>query len=166
MRSFHRIAARAAQLHVRDVFKHKDRHRWTTDASATVFEATRKMVTENVGCLVVTRNGRMVGIVTERDYLRKVVHLGKTSTSTHVSEIATMGVDSIVMADLDDTIQDALDAMASKDVRHLPVADSKGDVLGLLSIREVAKALAKERDEAITKLDQLKMESKLPIHDG
>jgi len=56
------------------------------------------MVAENVGCLIVTRNARMVGIVTERDYLRKVIHLGKTSASTHVSEIATMGVDSIVVA--------------------------------------------------------------------
>jgi len=93
-RSLHRLSTRAHTLHVRDVFKQKEKHRWTTDANATVFDATRKMVAENVGSLVVVRHGKMVGIITERDYLRKVIHAGKASSTTQVSEIATMGVDS------------------------------------------------------------------------
>jgi CBS domain-containing protein len=157
---------RAGTLLVRDVLKRKERSRWTCEASVTVFDATKKMVLENVGSLVVTRHGKVVGIITERDYLRKVVHAGKSSATTPVSDIATMGADALVVASLDDTIQDTLDAMASKDVRHLPVADAKGEVVGLLSIREVAKALAKERDNAFRMLDQIQTESKLPIHDG
>jgi CBS domain-containing protein len=165
-RGMHQILSKANSLRIRDVFKQREKHRWITDANATVFEATKKMVDENVGSLVVSKHGKMVGIITERDYLRKIIHMGKKSETTLVHEIATMGAEKLVTASLEDTIQDALDAMASKNVRHLPVADGKGEILGLLSIRDVAKALAKERDDAIKRLDQLKVDSKLPIHDG
>lgn len=136
------------------------------DESSTVFEATKKMVEENVGSLVVTRKGQVVGIVTERDYLRKVVHQGRSSANTTVGQIATMQ-DKLIVASLDDSIQDCVDAMGARDIRHMPVADSvTGDFVGLLSIREVAKALAKEREAAFRKLEDVQVSSQMPIHDG
>lgn len=136
------------------------------EESETVFEATRKMIDENVGSLVVTKKGAVMGIITERDYLRKVVHQGKNSTSTKVGEIATLG-EKLIVASLDDTLQDCVDAMGSKDIRHMPVADpGSNDIVGLLSIREVAKALAKEKETAIRKLEAVKVAKEMPIHDG
>ena len=123
------------------------------------------MVEEDVGSLVVTRKGAVVGIVTERDYLRKVVHQGRSSSTTTVGQIATMQ-DKLIVASLDDTIQDCVDAMGASDIRHMPVADNTGDFVGLLSIREVAKALAKEREAAFKKLEDVQASAKMPIHDG
>ena len=119
---------------------------------------------ENVGSLVVTNKGVVTGIITERDYLCKVVHQGKSSSTTTVGEIATMG-DKLIVASMDDTIQDCVDAMGSRDIRHMPVADGD-DFAGLLSIREVAKALAKEKEIAIRKLEAVKVAKIMPIHDG
>ena len=131
-----------------------------------MFEATKRMVEEDVGSLVVTRKGKVVGIVTERDYLRKVVHQGRSSASTTVGQIATMQ-DKLIVASLDDSVQDCVDAMGSRDIRHLPVADpSSGEFVGLLSIREVAKALAKEREAVSKKLEDVQVSSQMPIHDG
>ena len=131
-----------------------------------MFDATKKMVEENVGSLVVTRKGAVVGIVTERDYLRKVVHQGRSSSTTTVGQIATMQ-DKLIVASLDDSIQDCVDAMGARDIRHMPVADpSSGEFVGLLSIREVARALAKERDAAFRKLEDVQVLSQMPIHDG
>lgn len=153
-------------LRVRDVLKRKERSRWTVEDDVTVYAATKKMVDENVGSLVVTRNGTVVGIVTERDYLRKVVHQGKSSSSTKVGDIATLQ-DKLIVASVDDSVQDCVDAMGAKDIRHMPVADPvTGEFVGLLSIREVAKALAKERDAAFRKLEDFQIQSKMPIHDG
>ena len=124
------------------------------------------MVEENVGSLVVTRKGAVVGIVTERDYLRKVVHQGRSSANTTVGEIATMQ-DKLIVASIEDTIQDCVDAMGARDIRHMPVADpSTGEFVGLLSIREVARALAKEREAAFRKLEDVQVSSQMPIHDG
>jgi CBS domain-containing protein len=66
---------------------------------------------------------------------------------------------------LDDTIQDCVDAMGFKDVRHLPCCDPEtGEIIGLLSIRDLAKALAREREKAFRKLE--KLSNTMPIHDG
>jgi len=122
------------------------------------------MVDEDVGSLIVTSKGKVIGIVTERDYLRKVVHAGRTSATTKVSEICTR---KLVVASLDDTVQDCVDAMGNKEIRHLPVSDSiTKEIIGLLSIRDVARALAQERERAFTMLDDLQTSSTIPIHDG
>ena len=148
------------------VLKKKERARWTVEESTTVFDATKKMVDENVGSLVVTRKGTVVGIVTERDYLRKVVHQNRSSATTAVREIATLE-DKLIVASLDDTIQDCVDAMGARDIRHMPVADpGNGEFVGLLSIRDVAKALAKEKEIAFRKLEAVQVAREMPIHDG
>jgi predicted transcriptional regulator len=95
-----------------------------------------------------------------------VVHQGRSSANTTVGEIATMQ-DKLIVASIDDSVQDCVDAMGSREIRHMPVADPKsGEFVGLLSIREVARALAKEREAAFKKLEDVQVSAQMPIHDG
>mmetsp|Transcript_20833 Transcript_20833/g.25261 ORF Transcript_20833/g.25261 Transcript_20833/m.25261 type:complete len:198 (-) Transcript_20833:1214-1807(-) len=151
---------------VRDILKVKDkwRHMWTVDENETVFEATRKMVEYKTGSLCVTRDGKVVGIVTERDYLRKVVHEGRTSADTKVGEISTLG-NKLICASPDDTLQDCVDIMTIKDIRHIPVTENDGEVVGLLSIKDIARAFSQERDRVFRTLDDIR-DRQMPIHDG
>uniref|UniRef100_A0A7S2S3V2 CBS domain-containing protein n=1 Tax=Mucochytrium quahogii TaxID=96639 RepID=A0A7S2S3V2_9STRA len=138
---------------------------WTIGHSETVFEATRKMVEHRTGSLCVTRDDQIVGIVTERDYLTKVLHAGRTSKTTPVEEISTMG-DKLVVATPQDNLQDCVDMMVQKQIRHLPVAESDGTVIGLLDIQDIAKTLADERQVTMQTLDEIRIASNMPIHDG
>ncbi len=158
----------SVEMKVKDIaLKNKDRSRWTVDSNATVFDATRRMVECNVGALCVTKNNKVVGIVTERDYLRKIVHEGRTSKNTNVSEIATMGPN-LVVASVDDTLRDCLDVMGIKSIRHLPVVDNSqgNDVVALISISDIARALCKQSDLALKTLDKMITDKDMPIHDG
>jgi len=139
--------------------------RWTVDENATVFDATRIMVEEKTGSLCVTRGPDVVGIVTERDYLTKVLHQGKTSKTALVKEIATMDA-KLVVASLDDSLQDCVDVMARRKFRHLPVAEKNGTVVGLLSLRDIVAVLAEERREALARSEELRRQVSMPIHDG
>lgn len=137
---------------------------WTIDESATVFEATRKMVQHRTGSLLVLRGGQTVGLVTERDYLTKVLHQGRTSKETPVGDIATME-HRLVVASLDDTLQDCVDVMARRGFRHLPVAEEGGKVVGLLSLQDIVQVLAEERKQVLS-AQALAAASGMPIHDG
>ena len=154
-------------LVVRDILRleKKGWHQWTIDEGETVFEATRKMVEYKSGSLCVLRGEKVVGIVTERDYLQKIVHEGRTSKETLVSEISTMD-NKLVVASPNDTIQDCVDVMAAKNIRHLPIADKDGSVMGLLSIRDIARALSRERAEVLHEVEELRSSRDMPIHDG
>ena len=117
---------------------------YAVDENETVFNATAKMVKNNVGCLVVTRDpvggtAHVIGIVTERDYLKKVVHEGRTSHNTAISEIATLGSE-LVVATPGDTIHDMTKVMVSKNIRHLPIVNDEGQLLTMVSMRDLAKA--------------------------
>eukprot|EP00510_Aplanochytrium_minuta_P009771 CAMPEP_0184075630 /NCGR_PEP_ID=MMETSP0957-20130417/71234_1 /TAXON_ID=627963 /ORGANISM="Aplanochytrium sp, Strain PBS07" /LENGTH=160 /DNA_ID=CAMNT_0026378093 /DNA_START=168 /DNA_END=650 /DNA_ORIENTATION=+ len=154
------------EITVQDILKVNDkwRHMWTVDENETVFEATRQMVDFKLGSLCVTKSGKVVGIVTERDYLRKVVHEGRTSMDTKVGEISTMG-NKLICASPTDSLQDCVDIMAIKDIRHLPVSQSDGEVVGLLSIKDIARAFSNERSTVLSTLEEIR-ESRMPIHDG
>jgi len=138
---------------------------WTIPHDATVFEATRKMVEHRSGSLCVTNDdGCIEGIITERDYLTKVLHAGRTSKTTLVEEIATMK-DMLVVASPDDFLQDCIDVMVARNIRHLPVAELSGTIVALLDTQDIAKALADERSVTIDTLDEIR-DVKMPIHDG
>ena len=111
--------------------------------NSTVYDATKLMVKHKIGsALVEDATGAVTGIVTERDYLRKVLHEGRTSHETTVGEIATMGAD-LYTVGLDDSLSHCIDIMDHKGFRHLPVKDNVGgSVVGLLSVKDITQALA------------------------
>jgi CBS domain-containing protein len=106
------------------------------DADASVIEAVRRMVQFNVGSLLVTDDGRDIGIVTERDYLRRVTLEGRDERETAVREIISSP---LVVATLKTTVEECMALMTDRRIRHVPVVDDDGSVIGLVSIGDLVK---------------------------
>ncbi|CAM9581814.1 unnamed protein product [Ectocarpus sp. 8 AP-2014] len=120
------------------------------DEASTVYDAISRMSAYNVGCLIVTKNGVVSGIISERDYVCKIALLGKASKDTTVKEICTRGP-KMVAAARSDTIEACVKKMIAADVRHLPVIDDDtGEVFGLIS--DLVKEYTKERDDLLMKM--------------
>ena len=111
------------------------------DASATVFDAIKKIVDKNVGSILVTEGEEVVGIMTERDYLRKIAVLGRTSHETLVSEIMTSP---LVYVTPETTIEESMAIMTDRRIRHLPVVENE-DVVGIISIGDLVKFQSREQ---------------------
>jgi len=111
------------------------------DASATVFEALTKVVEKNVGSILVTEDDKVVGIMTERDYLRKVAIHGRTSHDTQVREIMSSP---LVYVTPETTIEESMAIMTDRRIRHLPVVEDD-EVIGIVSIGDVVKFQSREQ---------------------
>lgn len=111
------------------------------EAGASVFEAVQEMVGANVGSLLVTDGGEIVGIVTERDYLRRVTLEGRTDKDTAVGEIMTAP---LVVVTPDTDIDECMAIMTDRRIRHLPVVRD-GDVVGVVSIGDLVKFKSKQQ---------------------
>jgi CBS domain-containing protein len=120
----------------------------TIHETATVFDAIGKMVNHNVGALVVMSGLVPVGMLTERDYLRKIALQGRSSRTTLVKEVMS---DRLVSVELDTEIEDCMALMTEKHIRHLPVF-AAGRMLGVVSIGDIVKHLANDRKEQIEHL--------------
>ncbi len=127
--------------------KSPDIHGIAPDAS--VLDAIALMADKSVGALVVTEGGRLAGIVSERDYARKVILLGRSSRDTKVNEIMSTKVFTVSSAQ---TVEDCMALMTERHIRHLPVVDG-GKLVGVLSIGDMVKALLADREETIKQLE-------------
>jgi len=134
---------------VRDILRSKGGEIFSIDADATVFEALEEMARKNVGALLAMKDGRLVGILSERDYARKVILKGLSSPKTPVSEIMT---ETVCYARPEQTVEECMALITEKRCRHLPVFD--GDQLaGLVSIGDLVKASIAEKEFIITQLE-------------
>jgi CBS domain-containing protein len=122
---------------------------WSVTPETPVVEALRMMAEKNVGAVVVCRGGTLAGILSERDYARKVVLKGKSSKDTPVGDIMTSRVAFIRP---DQTTDDCMALMTAKHVRHLPVLES-GDLVGIISIGDVVKAVIADLRLSIEQLE-------------
>jgi CBS domain-containing protein len=120
------------------------------DAAATVFDALTKIVEKNVGSILVTEDDKVVGIMTERDYLRKVAIHGRTSHDTRVSEIMSAP---LVYVTPETTIEESMAIMTDRRIRHLPVVEND-EVIGIVSIGDVVKFQSKEQSFQIQYLTE------------
>ena len=126
---------------VSDILGDKDPNVLSIEAGASVFEAVQEMVGANVGSLLVTDGGEIVGIVTERDYLRRVTLEGRTDKDTAVGEIMTAP---LVVVTPDTDIDECMAIMTDRRIRHLPVVRD-GDVVGVVSIGDLVKFKSKQQ---------------------
>jgi CBS domain-containing protein len=115
----------------------------------SVLDAIKLMAEKGIGALVVLDNGRLAGVVSERDYARKVILHGRSSQATAVSEIMS---DKVVTVRSEQTIEDCMTLMTEKRIRHLPVIDS-GKLAGVLSIGDLVKEVIADREETIKQLE-------------
>lgn len=134
---------------VQSILKRKGGAIYSIDPSATVFEAIATMAEKEVGALLVMQEGRLAGIISERDYTRKVILKDKSSKATRVSEIMTSGV---VSAGSGQHIDECVALMKEYHIRHLPVVDD-GAVTGMLSLRDLFSAIIDEQAHTIEDLE-------------
>lgn len=123
---------------------------WSIAPVDTVFNALKLMAEKEVGALAVTVGDKLVGVITERDYARKVILKGKSSHQTLVREIM---VTRVVYARLDQALDECMALMTDKRVRHLPVFESEKFV-GIISIGDLVKAIIAEQQFVIEQLEQ------------
>ena len=122
---------------------------WSIPPDATTFDAIKMLAEKGIGALPVMKDGRLVGMLSERDYARKVALKGKSSLDTPVSEIMTTEVCSVR---LDQTNEDCMAIMTDKRIRHLPVLDN-GKVVGMISIGDLVKDIISEQKLLIDQLE-------------
>ncbi len=134
---------------IRDILEVKGHDIWSIGPRATVLEALRIMSDKDVGALLVMDGDEMAGILSERDYARKVILLGKSSRNTRVEEIMSWNVFTIHPAQ---TIEEAMELVNSKHIRHLPVKEN-GQIVGMISIGDLVKAIIYKQREAIKNLE-------------
>jgi len=117
--------------------------------NASVLDALKLLAEKNVGAILVMEGQRLAGILSERDYARKVALKGKSSSDTPVSEVMTK---SVICVGLKHTNEDCMGLMTQKHIRHLPVVDGER-VLGMLSIGDLVKDLISEQQFIISQLE-------------
>lgn len=122
----------------------------TIEADAPMLEALRLMAEQNIGALPVTEGGRLVGIVSERDYARRGVLQGRSSVATPVREFMT---EPVLTVHARQSIRECMSLMTDRHMRHLPVVED-GQLIGLLSIGDLVKEAMAEQDNLILHLEQ------------
>lgn len=135
---------------VAQVLKEKGHDIWSISPDATVYDALKLMAEKEVGALLVLEKSNLIGIVSERDYARKVVLKGKFSHDTQVREIMT---DQVFCVCPEQTIEECMALMTAKRVRHLPVF-AADELIGVISIGDVVKTLISEKEFLIGQLEE------------
>lgn len=134
---------------VKQILDEKGYKVWTIPPEAKVFDALKLMAEKGVGALVVMAGDEVVGILSERDYARKIVLLGRQSQDTPVRDIMTAQVYGV---NLDTTADECMALMTDKHIRHLPVC-KEGKLGGVISIGDVVKASIDAKDFMIKQLE-------------
>ncbi len=119
------------------------------EPTATVFDAVQLMAQKNIGAVLVMKQDRIVGILTERDYARKVVLMARSSKDTPLRDIMTT---SVIYVRPDQTSEECMALMTENRMRHLPVMD-KGKLVGLISIGDLVKGIISEQKFIIEQLE-------------
>ncbi|NOR49529.1 MAG: CBS domain-containing protein [Desulfuromonadales bacterium] len=134
---------------IRDVLKNKGETVTSINADATVYKALELMAAENIGALLVVDGEQVVGIISERDYARKVILEGRSSLKTVVQKIM---ISKVLFITPDMSVEEGLALMSDKRCRHLPVFEDK-KLVGMVSIGDLVKAHITEKDSMINQLE-------------
>jgi CBS domain-containing protein len=124
-----------------EILEEKGGEVYEIDGSASVYQAVERMVDLNVGSLLVTEDGEVAGIVTERDYLRRVTLEGRTDRETEVREVMSSP---LVVVTPETTVEECMALMTDRRIRHLPVVDD-GRIVGLISIGDLVKFKSRQQ---------------------
>ena len=134
---------------IRDVLKNKGDTVISVSADATVYKALELMASKNVGALLVMEGVKVVGILTEREYARKVILEGRSSLKTAVQKIM---VTKVLYITPDMSVEEGLALMSDKRCRHLPVLENK-ELIGMVSIGDLVKAQIADKDFMLDQLE-------------
>jgi CBS domain-containing protein len=135
---------------VKDVLRQKDPMLWSIRAEASVYEAVERMAEHNIGALLVQEEGMLIGVLSERDYTRKVVLLGRSSKTTLVRDILSEG---LVAVSPTTSVADCMQLMTLRRIRHVPVIDSER-VVGLVSMGDLVRWMISAQEFTIDRLEE------------
>jgi CBS domain-containing protein len=133
---------------VKEIIESKEKVIWSVTPDTTVYEALKLMADKKIGAVLVIKDSKVVGIMSERDYARKVVLQGKSSMQLTVSEIMS---DKVMFVDVSQNVEECMALMINKRIRHLPVFDDQ-NLVGFISIGDVVKAIIDEKEFFIDQL--------------
>jgi CBS domain-containing protein len=134
---------------VRDILSSKGHAIFSVEPNIMVYKAIEQMCERNIGGLLITEEGKLVGIFTERDYARKLILKGKSSKDTPISELMTKNPFTVAP---ENTIEDCMAIMTEKHIRHLPVV-SGDKIVGVISIGDVVKQIIQDQKAIIEHLE-------------
>lgn len=137
-------------LRVSYLLAFKNKSVWTIGPEEPVLEAIQVMADKHIGALPVMRDDELVGIVSERDYARKVILLGRSSSDTPVWQIMSSPVTTVGP---DEAVHRCMELMTELRIRHLPVVE-KNRLVGMISIGDLVKAVIEEQQQTITQLER------------
>jgi CBS domain-containing protein len=135
---------------VESLLRMKSANVWSIDPSATVYHAIELMAEKEIGALPVLANGVLTGMISERDYTRKIVLQGRNSRDTAVSEIMTSPATFVAPGD---SLDECMRLMTQQKIRHLPVV-AAGELIGMLSIGDVIKWVIQMQEHTIGQLER------------
>jgi CBS domain-containing protein len=133
---------------VKQILAKKGSKVWSIESHKHVYDALQLMAEKDIGALLVYKDEKVAGIISERDYARKVALKGKSAEATEVSEIMTPEV---LCMSPDNSIEECMALMTNKKVRHLPVVED-GEIVGLISIGDVVNAIISQNEFVIEQL--------------
>jgi len=133
---------------ISEILGHKGSAVWSISPNATVFEAIQLMADKNVGAVLVTENDKLVGIISERDYTRKVILKGKASKTTTVMEVLSSHV---IHVSPSQTVEECMRLMTDHHIRHLPVLDGE-KIVGIVSIGDLVNWIISAQHTTISQL--------------
>jgi CBS domain-containing protein len=136
-------------ISVREMVRKKGGEVWSVTSEASVFEALKLMADKNAGAVMVLDNGKVSGILSERDCVRRVDLMGRTSHDTKVKEIMTTKV---LYVEGNQSLDECVAIMVDKNIRHLPVYDD-GKLIGLISARDALRELVDYQKYMISQLE-------------
>jgi CBS domain-containing protein len=134
---------------VRNILQKKGNAVYSISPDSSVYDALEELEEKNLGALVVLENGKLIGVFTERDYARKVILKGRSSKETLVRDIMS---GTPVFVDPDKTLDDCMQLMTDKFIRHLPVLQN-GELIGVISIGDIVKYIIYDKDFIIENLE-------------
>lgn len=137
-------------LRVNYILAFKNKSVWTIGPEEPVLAAIQLMADKHIGALPVVRDEELLGIVSERDYARKVILLGRSSSDTPVWQIMTSPVTTVTP---DDAVHRCMEIMTEQRIRHLPVIE-RNRLIGMISIGDLVKAVIEEQQQTITQLER------------
>ncbi len=137
-------------LRIKYLLAQKDKSIWSIGPDEPVLHAIRLMSEKGIGALPVLKDGKLVGVVSERDYARKVILMGRSSAETPISQIMSTPV---ITVSPEESVHGCMEIMTEKRIRHLPV-EEKGNLVGVISIGDLVKAVIEEQQQTIVQLER------------